>query len=256
MTIDQLSNPKLLTKQGRVKVFENSLFRWLCFDDEKIIQSCMLKDAPAKLNLPYQPFMMMWQLLFNQQPSTACLLGLGGGDMVRYLSNKFPLLKLQVVEHNSDIAKVASEYFLIQPEQNQLTVEIADAEEFIKNGQQYDLLFVDIVADNKLPDSLFLESFWQNCHNKLNDNGILVVNVVSESENKFLELLVMLRKEFGHLPLCMGVPDHKNIVLLMPVGDIPKLDQLKQRSKKLQRQSELPFQECIEILMKDNVILT
>ncbi len=255
MIIDQLSNPQLVAEQGQIKVFENSLFRWLCFDDEEAIQSCMLKNNPARLNLPYQLFMMMWQLLVNTQPSTACLLGLGGGDMVRYLRKNFPSMKLQIIEYDSDVAKLASEYFLIQPEQNQLTVEIADAKEFIKNSQQHDLLFIDIVADNKLPDFLFTESFWQHCYQKINDDGVMIINFISESENKFLELLKILRNKFGHLPLCMGVPDHKNIVLLVPTGNIPKLDELKRRSKELQ-QSGLPFNECMDILVKDNVILS
>lgn len=255
MIIDQLSNPQLLTMQGKIKVFENSLFRWLCFDEDKIIQSCMLKSDPEKLNLPYQPFMMMWQLLFNAAPTEVCLLGLGGGDMVRYLQKAFPLMKLRVVEEDASVAKIASEYFLISPQQSPLTVEIADAKEFIKNSQQYELIFVDIVVANKFPEFLSTESFWKQCHLSLEGRGVVMVNIVSESEDKFIELLCVMRKVFEHLPLCMGVPDHKNIVLLMPVGDIPEIKELKQRAAKLQQQSELPFQQCLEVLVKDNVIL-
>ncbi|VAW71819.1 hypothetical protein MNBD_GAMMA12-1490 [hydrothermal vent metagenome] len=237
MIIDQLYNPQLLAQRGKIKVFENNLFRWLCFEDEKIIQSCMLKEDPAKLNLPYQPFMMMWQLFFNRQPSSACLLGLGGGDMARYLGQQFPLVKLLVVEQDPDVAKLASEFFLLNPDQNKLTVEIADAKKFIQKKQQFDLIFIDIVIDNKPPDFLYTEDFWYNCHHKLASDGVMIFNMVTFSDKEFLTLLEILRKEFGRLPFCMSVTDHKNIVMLMPLdtNNQPTLAELKQRSILLQK---------------------
>lgn len=259
MIIDQLSNAQLLIKQqtaaGTIKVFENSLFRWLCLEDEQAIQSCMSKSKPAKLILPYQKFMMMWQLLSpDSVPMKACLLGLGGGDLIRYLQQHFPKMKLLAVEKEPQMAKLATEYFQIKPDQKHLTLEMADAEEFIKKTAKHDLLFIDIVANNVLPNFLSEISFWRDCHSLLNQNGIMVVNVIPSSENEFLTLLQMLRETFGHLPLCMGVPDHKNIVLLVPLAgeSIPSLDELKRRSVELQQQSDLPYGQCVEVLERDN----
>ncbi len=260
MIIDQLSNATLLTKQkteqGMIKVFENSLFRWLCFDDEQAIQSCMLRKKPAKLMLPYQPFMMMWQLLkFDQPPENTCLLGLGGGDLVRYLRKHIPSINIHAVDNDAVVVKFATEYFELYPDQN-LTIEINDAEEFIQNSEQYDLLLIDVVKDNALPGFISKKEFWKHCHHSMNDNAVIVLNVIPESEKSFLALLKLLCEEFGHLPLCMGVPDHKNAVLLMPVSEkaIPNLQELKRRGDELQGQSGLPFKVCVKILVKDNVV--
>ena len=63
--IEQLQDGRVLAsqsgQQNRLTVIENKLFRWLCFDDQQAIQSCMLLTEPEKLILPYQQFMMMWQ---------------------------------------------------------------------------------------------------------------------------------------------------------------------------------------------------
>ena len=243
--------------QAELRVFENKLFRWLCFDDEQAIQSCMLLAESAKLILPYQQFMMMWQLLQRQNtPLTVSLLGIGGGDIIRYLQMAFPLIKIVAVDNEPKIAKIASEYFLIRPDQKQLTLQIEDAKEFIKKPQRHDLLLIDIVENNKLPGFLSEDSFWKNCKESLSENGIMIANIVPESAEHLLNILKMLKKLFGYLPLCLEVPEHKNIVLLMPRSfkSMPSKAELQKRCLKLQKDSELPFLQCVEILEKDNVL--
>jgi len=258
MSFEQLSNAQLLVKestaQGSYKVFENKLFRWLCFDDEHVIQSCMSQQQPEKLILPYQQFMMMWQLIsFQVPPVKTCILGLGGGDTVRYLQQQFPLTSLLVVEKEAAIAKVAADYFQIKPDQKLLTIEIADAEQFVTKNQQFDLMLIDIVVDNKSPYFFNKKSFWEHCKQNLRSNGVLVVNVLFDSEKNFLDLMSNLQKEFGHLPLCMGVPEHKNIVMLISTGRMPSISEMKLRCNILQEQSDLPFQQCMNVLERDNL---
>ena len=243
--------------QAELRVFENKLFRWLCFDDEQAIQSCMLLAEPEKLILPYQQFMMMWQLLQRENPpTTASLLGLGGGDIIRYLQKYFPLMKIVAVDNEPQIARIASEHFLVRPDQKQLTLQIEDAKEFIKKPHQHDLLLIDIVENNKLPGFLSEILFWKNCKESLNENGIMIANIVPESEEHFLNTLKMLKNVFGHLPLCLEVPEHKNIVLLMPLSfkAIPSNTELQKQCLESQENSDLPFLQCVEILEKDNVL--
>jgi len=246
-----------ISGQTELRVFENKLFRWLCFDDEQAIQSCMLLAEPAKLILPYQQFMMMWQLLQGENtPKTVSLLGIGGGDIIRYLQVAFPLMKIVAVDNEPQIARIASEHFLIRPDQKQLTLQIEDAKEFIKKPQQHDLLLIDIVENNKLPGFLAEAAFWKNCKESLNENGIMIVNIIPESAEHLLNTLKMLKKVFGFLPLCLEVPEHKNIVLLMPLSfkAIPSNTEIQKQCLKLQKDSELPFSQCLEILKKDNVL--
>jgi len=245
------------SEQAELRIFENKIFRWLCFDDEQAIQSCMLLAEPAKLILPYQQFMMMWQLLQGENTlTTASLLGIGGGDIIRYLQRAFPLMKIVAVDNEPQIAQIASKYFRVQPDQKQLTLQIEDAKEFIKNSQRHDLLLIDIVENNKPPGFFSEISFWKNCKESLNENGIMIVNIIPESAEYLLNTLKMLKKVFGYLPLCMEVPEHKNIVLLMPLSfkAMPSSAELQKQCLRLQKDSELPFLQCVEILQKDNVL--
>jgi len=262
MMTDQLSNGQLIaTRQslsGVIKVFENSLFRWICLEDEQAIQSCMLKDQPTSLILPYQQFMMMWQLLLREKtPASVCLMGVGGGDIVRYLSHTFPALDLLAVDHDPEIARVACEFFLLQPDQQHFTIEIAAAERFIKKPAQFDLLLIDIVADNAMPGFIFDVDFWRDCHSNLKTGGVLVANIIPQSEGSFVKLLEIIQAVFGHLPLCMDVPEHKNVVLLLALtqDSVPSINELQQRSVELKNNSDLPFDECMTILRKDNAML-
>jgi len=259
--IEQLQEKNVIARHvgehGVLIVCENKLFRWLCFDDEQAIQSCMPRTEPTKLVLPYQQFMMMWQLLRDDIPNSANLLGVGGGDIIRYLRSSFPSMKITAVDSEPQIVKIAHEYFAIKPDKEHLILQIEDAQTFIKTPQHHDLLFVDITANNVLPDFLHTPSFWQDCHASLNENGIMMVNILSESEEAFVKLLQMLRNTFGHLPWCMSVPDHKNIVLLMPLRSeaMASLSELQEKSATLEKGSDLPFLKCTSIIAKDNPLV-
>lgn len=241
---------------SRLNVFENKLYRWLCFDDEQAIQSCMLRAEPSQLILPYQQFMMMWQLLNDSTSGlSVSLLGIGGGDILRYLRTTFPETEIVAVDNEPQVAKIASEYFLVKPDQDKLILQIEDAKKFIRKPSRHNLLIIDIVENNKLPIFLSEDSFWQRCKESLNANGIIVVNIIPESEESFLNTLKMLKRVFGHLPLCLEVPEHKNVVLLMPLSfkTIPSVAELRKRCLQLQENSKLPFAQCMEILERDNV---
>ena len=259
--VEQLQDGRVLAsyqgQQGTFNVLENKLFRWLCVDEEQAIQSCMCIAKPAKLNLPYQQFMMMWQLLSTEKsPHSTGLIGIGGGDIIRYLQKNFPQMEITAVDNEPQIAKIANEHFVIKPEQKKLTLQIENAEQYIKQNHQHDLLLIDVVADSLLPDFLSKIDFWKNCHASLNGNGIMVVNVIPESEEHFLNILEILRNVFGYIPLCVDVPEHKNIVLLVPRSEdmLPSLNMLKQRSAEQQKTSGLPFMQCVEIIEKNNIL--
>ena len=228
MMIEQLQNGRVLFSesvgQAVITVLENKLYRWLCFNDEQAIQSCLNLESPEKLVLPYQQYMMMWRLLAKDKaPSSASILGIGGGDIIRFLRSSFPSIKITAVDNEPRIAQIASEYFLIKPDQVYLTLQIEDAQIFIKKPHRHDLLLIDIVANNVLPYFLAKLSFWQDCHASLNEAGIMVVNFIPDSKSHFLLVLDMLRDVFGHLPFCLEVPEHKNVVLLMPYEETTEI---------------------------------
>jgi len=257
--VEQLQDGRVLASyqghQGTFNILENKLFRWLCVNEEQAIQSCMCIAEPAELILPYQQFMMMWQLLCSEKSShSTCLIGIGGGDIIRYLQKTFPTMEITAVDNEPQIAKIASKHFLIKPEQKKLTLQIESADQYVGKNHQHDLLLVDVVANSVLPSFLSEIGFWKNCHASLNEHGMMVVNVIPESEAHFLNILEVLRSVFGHIPLCVDIPDHKNIVLLILRSEdmVPSLNTLNQKGVEQQKNSVLPFAKCVEILAKNN----
>ena len=253
MITDQLGNPRLLAQHGEIHIYENSQYRWLCFDDEQALQSCMLKADPAKLVLPYQHCMMLWPLFQKQHVEKACFIGLGGGDLVRYFQSRFPQIQLHAVDHNAAMVRLATEYFSLKPEANTLTIEVADAEQFLTKNITFDLVFIDIVNDNSMPECLFKPAFWASCAQSLNKNGIVLVNCIVDSETVLMTVLKVLQQCFGYVPVCMDVPDHKNIVLVVPVSEtqIPTPEEL-QKYKRVQNADDISYQNCIDILLESN----
>jgi len=242
--------------QGEVLVLQDKSRRWLNFADSPAIQSCMLRNDPAQLVLPYQHTMMMWPLFMTATLKHAVLIGVGGGDMIRYLQQHYPAVSIQAVDEDPVMLQIACNYFSVNPG-SMLALQVDTAEQFVQHIQQpQDLLLIDIVANDAMPACLYDNEFWQACQHGLSATGIMIVNVITSSETEFVALLEQLRSVFGHLPVCVSVPEHRNVVLFLSANldDVPNLDELQARAESLSRQTSLPVESVMDVLKTDNRI--
>ena len=242
--------------QGELHIRQDDERRWLSFTDSPAIQSCMLHSDHAQLVLPYQQTMMMWPLFVTSTARRAVLMGVGGGDMIRYLQQHYPDISIQAVDEDPVMLQAACEYFAIKPGQS-LALQVDEAEQYVQRLQQpLDVLLIDIVADDATPGCLYKRSFWQACQHGLSATGIMIVNVIPDSESDFVSLLEQLRSVFGQLPVCASVPGHRNVVLFVPSEQcmVQGLDELRVRAETLHRQTSLPVDEFLDVLKKDNRI--
>src|SRR3989338_10377087 len=86
----------------------------------------------------------MWKASVNKlsghQIRNALILGLGGGDVIRILSKKFPDLKIDCVELDPQMIEVAEKIFHIR-QIPKLRIIQADAYKYMKkNRRKYDLI--------------------------------------------------------------------------------------------------------------------
>ena len=94
-----LSQGKLLyvsKLEDAISVSENEHFRWMAFND--VVQSIMHKRKSYLLTLPHQIALMLPLLLFR--PKNIIELGLGGGNLTRYLTHLSPEIKVISIEYN------------------------------------------------------------------------------------------------------------------------------------------------------------
>jgi len=89
------------------------------------IQSAMRISDPVRLELAYSRAMLS-TLLFRPAPTTALLIGLGGGSLAKYLHHRLPECRLEAVECNPTVVDVARAHFSLPADDARFKVHVAD----------------------------------------------------------------------------------------------------------------------------------
>ena len=112
------------------------------------------------------------------------VLGVAGGSVVKTLVNEIKFTNsITGVELDSDIIKIANQYFELQKIKN-LKIIIQDANNFVlQNNKKYDLIVVDIFEDNKMPDFLYETNFINALSKSLKVNGFILFNTMVLNNN-------------------------------------------------------------------------
>lgn len=181
--------------------------------DRRAVQSALDLARPERLVLPYMQAMLSG-LLFQAPPDSVLLLGLGGGDLMRFLLHHLPQSTLHAVEIDSTMVEVARNWFAL-PESGKISVQVEDAAAYLgQSRRHYDLLLVDIYGGEQLPTLFFDEAFYQHCHERLRDSGMLALNLLTDDAGSFRDILQRLRARFDRNTLCLTVPGHLNVIVL------------------------------------------
>lgn len=204
---------RIQSEQHTIIVSQDNDLRLLRVDTQTV-QSAMSLHAPYKLILPYMELMMSF-LLFQRHPSKMLMLGLGGGDMVRYLHHVLPKTSLQIVESDSAMIHVCQEYFLL-PNASNIEIAAHAAEQFMaRTRHKYDTLLIDICTHIDITPPLLLDArFYELCHARLRNDGIMVMNLIAENADQFRHVLWEIRQCFERQTLCLTVPGHDNVIII------------------------------------------
>lgn len=235
-----------------IKVYEADGQRILrC--DEQYTQSTLALARPETLVLPYMQGMMAG-LLFAPPPEKALLLGLGGGDIVRYLHHYLPNAELTAIENDPAMVAIAHDYFAL-PRDERVHIHIEDARQYLKQAsKQLDWILIDLFSEAQLPELLNDAGVYADCHRLLNDDGLLVFNFVANDSEQFKKILWLLRCQFQHNTLCLAVRQHLNI-LIFAFKQRPKelnKTRLLDKAQALTKDFELDFEGFVENLFTTN----
>lgn len=189
----------LLSPMAHAEVIhkEKSLYRNILVEDEgdlrclkfnerssKTQQSCFLKSQPQTLVFNYTKLLMSG-LLFNPDPKRVLIVGLGGGTMSNTLTQLFPEAKIDNIEIDTAVIKVARRFFDFVENENIRTFN-QDGRIFIKRAllkkQSYDWIILDAFNGDYIPEHLLTKEFLQETKQLLTDNGILTANTFSLSQ--------------------------------------------------------------------------
>jgi len=108
-------------------------------------------------------------------PSKALILGLGGGIVPLFLSDKVTLnYSIDAVELNKDIIDIAQKHFYLPFE---VTVYEEDARRFLNaNETQYDFILMDVFNGEVTPSHVLSLEAFERVKHALSDKGFVVIN--------------------------------------------------------------------------------
>jgi hypothetical protein len=168
-TIDIVMRQKYLVKEINNELQLQSKFG--------ITQSRMASDCSDVLISPYQQHMML-AFAFHPLAQNILHLGLGGGCMVRFIHNYWPLTTQTVIEKDPNIITIAHEKFFL-PKSPRIQISLADAKilEQHKARPQYDLIFLDLYDEHGPVKYFFQKKFANVLKHFLREDGWIIGNV-------------------------------------------------------------------------------
>lgn len=146
-------------------------------------ESCKLMSDPDRLVFEYAQ-MMLAGLYANPQPKRILIIGLGGGTLPAALQELVPTARMDVVELDAAVDRVARRYFDFKPTAN-TRVLVEDGRVFVKRaGRQrltYDLIMLDAFEADYIPEHMLTREFLQEVKAILAPRGVLMANTWSSS---------------------------------------------------------------------------
>jgi spermidine synthase len=240
---DQANHQEKVTAR-RPLVVEGSRTVSLLFD-ARGVQSCMLKDAPYELPLGYTRTMMGF-LLFQPYPRHISIIGLGGGSLAKYCYRYLPDTSIVAVEINAEVIALR-ERFCVPGDDDRFQVVCADGAHYVTlPGRHPDVLLVDGFHAAGLPSELRSTSFYQQCHRRLADDGVLVVNLMSDAPC-FHRCVSSIRQVFGNAVALAPAEDSiDNVAVFAWKESIarPTLDAMLTRAESSARSHAGPSGNC------------
>jgi spermidine synthase len=207
------------------------------------IQGAMRIARPWNLELDYTKEMMASLLLRDDLhfPRRVLLIGLGAASLTKFLYRNLPLAKLTVVEIEPRVVAAARQFFKLPDDPKRLNIVIADGAQFIaENDKSYDLILVDGFDEDARPGELDTLPFYQMCRARLNNNGIMAVNLLGRSRG-YAASLERLREAFDGRALAFPSCASGNVIALAATGDPIRiaLDDLKEQADAMQEETGL-----------------
>jgi len=166
--------------RGKPFVFDEGNMRSLHFD-QRMMQSAMWIDAPNELAFGYTKAMMGF-LLVKDEPKHILMIGLGGGSLAKYCHRHLSDTRTTVVEIDANVIALRDQ-FLIPRDDERLKIVHMDAVKFVEQSTEtYDVILLDGFDADGLVSDLLGDEFIHSCHQKLDQDGILVANIWGKSK--------------------------------------------------------------------------
>ena len=210
------------------------------------VQSAMRLARPYDLELAYTRSMMAF-LLFNAEPRSVLMVGLGGGSVAKFIHHHMPATDIRVLEIDPQVVAIARQCFHVPQDGARFRVIVGDgAEHMAGPGGAADLIMVDGYDAESHVEELATREFYENCRRRLSAKGVLVVNLWS-GDRQFNETLKRMESSFPDATLCLPARKPGNVIAFA-FGTPPGLSRwvdLEHRAALLEKQYGLEFPQFV-----------
>ena len=146
-------------------------------------ESCQLVSNPDRLIFEYAQLMMSG-LYANPNPRSILIIGQGGGTLPMALHEMLPNTKIDVVELDPAVDRIARRFFGYDAGPNLRTI-IEDGRVYVKRAGrqrlQYDMIMLDAFESEYIPEHMLTQEFLREVKTILGPRGVLVSNTWSTS---------------------------------------------------------------------------
>jgi spermidine synthase len=211
------------SQYSHIRVIDGGGQRALHFDD-KYVQTLIDRNAPYRLQHAYTRTMMVG-LLYPPETGSVLLIGLGGGAVVQFLNRNFPDVRVDAVEIDPEVVKVARDYFGTTSGPRTRII-VADGGDYLeRSAERYDVVLLDAFLHPREgtdatghPLSLQTEAFYRSVHERLRPGGVAVFNVLAASEKSYLATIC---SAFAATHVVWTPGSNNAIAVARPTGAMP-----------------------------------
>ncbi|MES2820078.1 MAG: spermidine synthase [Pseudomonadota bacterium] len=196
---------------GLIRVLEIGDYRFLEFG-ESIEQSCTFVADPSWLEYDYTRAMLLGALC-HAAPESALFLGLGAGTLTQACLKFLALDDVEVIELRPDVPRLAMDHMGLVDDPR-LTLRIGDALELLGSAESADLIFLDLYTDQGPAAGHLAWKFLEDCQQRLNPGGWLVINQWASNDGKPLGAALLrglFHRHYWECPVKEG-----NVILFVP----------------------------------------
>jgi spermidine synthase len=238
---------------SRIRVRRDGDVRTLTFvrdNGQEAVQSRVDLTAPHILQSPYARGMFA-SYLYQPHPRRVLIVGLGGGAMVRFLTQHEPQVRIDAVEIDPAVVRLADQYFDVRSGGN-VRVHTADAVKFVESIEdRYDVILMDAFLrpssdtdTTGVPTRLKTLAFLGRLKQALAPGGVIAFNVNEHAG--VADDIAAVATAFGHAAV-YRCPPADNKVVIAAEGGLATDDEVRARIAALDARfgGELSFAEVL-----------
>lgn len=187
-------------------------------DGREAVQSRVDLSAPGTLISPYAHAMFA-SYLYQPEPARVLIVGLGGGAMVRFLTHHEPQARIDAVEIDPVVVRLADEYFDVRSGGN-VRVHAADGVAFVESAPagSYDVIFMDAFLrpsddtdETGVPMALKTQAFLDRMRQALAPGGVVAFNI--NEHDGMADDIADVEAVFDHVAIYRAPPANNRVVI-------------------------------------------